>query len=259
VITSEPLDRGPKVSPRRSSEGRWISSSSRSRSIRRSVWRTLTGRVCRRFESCGAPNFRLASDIIRYTRTLPPPLLPLFRSEHQLRLLGELFVYSGEARSISELAATTGIPQATVSREVARLEEAGLVESVRRGRLRLVEPDEQLPYYHELRSLLLKTIGPAAVLTHELSDVPGIDKAFVYGSWAARYHGERGASPRDIDLLVIGEPELDALYAACRRVEKELRLDVNPVVRSRAEWQRRGSSFLADVRKGPLVTVVGAR
>ena len=104
-----------------------------------------------------------------------------------------------------------------------------------------------------------KDFDDSLVDIHELSDVPGIDKAFVYGSWAARYHGERGASPRDIDLLVIGEPELDALYAACRRVEKELRLDVNPVVRSRAEWQRRGSSFLADVRKGPLVTVVGAR
>ena len=201
----------------------------------------------------------MASGIIRYTRTTPPPLLPLFRSEHQLRLLGELFMYAGEARSVSELAAATGIPQATVSREVARLEEAGLLRSVRRGRLRLVEADEQLPYHHELRALLLKTIGPAAVLMQELSGVPGIDEAFVYGSWAARYHGEPGPAPRDIDLLVIGEPDLDRLYAACRRVEKELRLDVNPIVRSPAEWQRRGPSFLADLRKGPLVAVVGAR
>ena len=185
--------------------------------------------------------------------------MPLFRSEHQLRLLGELFVYASEARSVSELAAATGIPQATVSREVARLEEAGLLRSVRRGRLRLVEADVQLPYHHELRALLLKTIGPAAVLTQELSGVPGIDEAFVYGSWAARYHGEPGPAPRDIDLLVIGEPDLDGLYAACRRVEKELRLDVNPIVRSPAEWQRRGPSFLAEVRRGPLVAVAGAR
>jgi DNA-binding transcriptional ArsR family regulator len=206
----------------------------------------------------GAPHSRLADDIIEDTRTSPPPLLPLFRSEHQLRLLGELFIYSSEARSVSELAAATGIPQATVSREVARLEEAGLLRSARRGRLRLIEADDQLPYYPELRSLLLKTIGPVAALGRELSGVAGIDEAFIYGSWAARYHGERGPAPRDIDVVVIGEPDLDALYAACRRVEKEIRLDVNPIVRSRTEWQRRGPGFLADIRKGPLVAVGAA-
>ena len=206
----------------------------------------------------GALSIRLAADIIHYTRTSPPPLLPLFRSEHQLRLLGELFVYAGEARSVSELANATGIPQATVSREVGRLEEAGLLRSARRGRLRLVEVDDQLPYYPELRSLLLKTIGPAKALGHELSEIAGIDEAYIYGSWAARYHGERGPAPRDIDVIVIGEPDLDALYAACRRVERELRLDVNPVVRSPAEWQQRGSGFLAGVRKGPLVPLLGA-
>lgn len=67
-----------------------------------------------------------------------------------------------------------------------------------------------------------------------------------------------GAGPNDIDLLVIGEPELDALYAACRRAEAELRLDVNPLVRSKADWRARGSGFLADVRKGPLVPVLSA-
>ena len=203
----------------------------------------------------GAPRIRLASDIIHDTRTSPPPLLPLFRSEHQLHLLGELFVYASDARSVSELSALTGIPQATVSREVARLDEAGLVRSSRRGRLRLVEANDRLPYYHELRALLLKTIGPVAVLAHTLADVAGIDEAFIFGSWAARYHGEPGPAPHDIDLLVIGEPELDALYAACRRAEAELRLDVNPLVRSKADWRARGSGFLAGVRKGPLVPV----
>jgi len=172
-----------------------------------------------------------------------------------LQLLGELFVYASDGRSISELSAATGIPQATVSREVARLEEAGLLRSVRRGRLRLVQADDHLSYYPELRALLLKTIGPAAVLRQSLNDVAGIDAAFIFGSWASRYHGERGPAPNDIDLLVIGDPDLDALYAACRKAERELRLDVNPVVRSASDWRKRDAGFLADVRAGPLVPV----
>lgn len=170
-------------------------------------------------------------------------------------LLGELFVYASEGRSISELSAATAIPQATVSREVARLEEAGLLRSVRRGRLRLVQANDHLAYYPELRALLLKTIGPAAVLRRSLADLAGIECAFVFGSWAARYHGQRGPAPNDIDLLVIGEPDLDALYAVCREAERELRLDVNPLVRSVADWRKRGAGFLADIRNGPLVPV----
>lgn len=168
-----------------------------------------------------------------------------------------MFVYASEGRSISELSAATGIPQATVSREVARLEESGLLRSARRGRLRLVQANEQLPYYPELRALLVKTIGPAAVLRQHLAGITGIDSAFIFGSWAARHNGERGPAPNDIDLLVIGNPELDALYAACREAERELRLDVNPVVRPASDWRKRGAGFLADVRKGPLVQVRG--
>lgn len=172
-----------------------------------------------------------------------------------MQLLGELFVYASEPRSISELSAATGIPQATVSRETARLEEAGLVRSLRRGRLRLVQANDHLAYYPELRALLLKTIGPAAVLRQHLADVGGIESAFIFGSWAARHSGERGPAPNDIDLLVIGDPDLDTLYAACRKAERELRLDVNPVVRPAEDWRKRASGFLADIRRGPLVAV----
>jgi len=37
-----------------------------------------------------------------------------------------------------------------------------------------------------LVELLLLTYGPATILPSILADVPGIDKAHIYGSWAAR-------------------------------------------------------------------------
>ncbi|HEY8555830.1 MAG TPA: MarR family transcriptional regulator, partial [Actinomycetes bacterium] len=121
---------------------------------------------------------------------------------------------AGAPRSVAELAMATGIPHATVAREVARLERSGIVRSVRRGRLRLVEPNDRLPWFGELRALLLKTIGPAVVLREALAPVEGVDEAYIFGSWAARYGGEAGHAPNDIDLLVVGEPDLDSLYAA---------------------------------------------
>ena len=165
---------------------------------------------------------------------------------------------AGEPRSVSELAAAAGIPQATVSREVERLHQAGLLTSSRRGRLRLVDANRRLPYFEELRSLLLKTVGPAVVLREALASVDDVVDAFIFGSWAARYEGENGPPPNDIDVLVVGSPDLDQLYAALRAVERDLRLDVNPVVRSPDEWRKGDAGFLDQVRRGPLVRVSAA-
>src|SRR2546425_7778629 len=98
----------------------------------------------------------------------PPALLPIFRSEQQLRLLGHLFVHAGEWFSLAELQRVTGIPQQTISREAQRLVRAGLLVARTRGRLRLVSANEGSPYFADVRSLLMKAFGPASVIGSHL-------------------------------------------------------------------------------------------
>lgn len=188
-----------------------------------------------------------------------PALLPIFRSRSQFRLLAHLFVRAGSSLSIAELSQETGIPQPTVSREVERLAGAGLLASRKAGRRTLVEADPGSPYFGELRSLLLKAAGPAAVLRDHLSGVPGVEEAYVFGSWARRYEGEPGPAPRDVDLLVVGEADPHDVDRACRAAERLLRMDVDSVVLARAEWEGEGSGFIRQLRRGPLIPVVGPR
>lgn len=203
---------------------------------------------------------RTAHNVMRHTHMKPAPALaPLFRSEHQLRVLGALFVGSGRPSSVSELAERTGVPQPAVSREVARLARHGLVTVQVQGRNRLVQANRALPWYRELRNLVAQTIGPPALLARVLGPLPGIASAFIFGSWAARYHGEPGSFPRDLDVLVVGSPVVEDVYRACREVEAELHVDVNPVVVSEDEWAAAASGqrgdFLEQVCGAPLVTV----
>ena len=184
-----------------------------------------------------------------------PGLLPIFRSDHQLRLLGQLFLHADREQTIADLGAATSIPQQTVSREVERLVQAGLLEDRRQGRMHFVRPNPANPYYPELSGLLLKALGPRAVLADQLEAVAGIDKAYLFGSWARRYEGEPGAPPGDIDVVVIGEPDIDEVYEACRQAGAMLGQEVNPVILTAVEWGSRRSGFVRDVRSGPLVTV----
>jgi predicted nucleotidyltransferase len=188
-------------------------------------------------------------------RTEAPPLLPIFRSQGQARILARVFLDESNPVAIRELGRELRLAPSRVHDEVRRLEDAGLVVGERVGNQRLVRPNPRSPFYPELRGLLLKAFGPVRVLEPLLAQIDAIDDAFIYGSWARRYRGEAGPPPEDIDLLVIGEPPIDEVYAAADNASRQLGREVSVTVLSPAEW-RRSSGFAESVRAGPTVPVV---
>lgn len=96
---------------------------------------------------------------------------------------------------------------------MARAEDTGVVTSRRLGSTRLVSAADS-PLTGPLTELLLRSFGPRQVVAEELAGVAGIEAAFLSGSWAARYEGQPGRAPADIDVLVIGDPDRDELDEA---------------------------------------------
>ncbi len=191
-------------------------------------------------------------------RTSAPPLLAVFRSQLQGELLARVLLDPGRF-SVSELARTLDAPTATVAREVARLEGAGLLSSTRVGRARLVAGNEANPALVPLRQLVMIAFGPRQVVTEEFIGLAGLDELLIFGSWAARYRGVQGAPPGDVDVLVVGEPNRDDVYDAARRAEARLGREVNPVVVSPQRWSHAAEPFLQEIRRRPTVTVMGRK
>jgi predicted nucleotidyltransferase len=157
-------------------------------------------------------------------------LLPVFRSEHQMRLLAEIFC-GPRALTGAELARRTGVPQQTVAREVSRLQESGLVTTQQIGSARTIHPNLNLPYSAALRQLLVYAGGIIPVLAEALRNRDGVDEVFIFGSWAKRYRGELGAAPNDVDVAVVSSTLTRFDLASLRvEVEAESGLDVNMVV-----------------------------
>ncbi len=195
------------------------------------------------------------SNYIHYVTERRPALLPLLRSENQLRLLAALLLASERTWTITELARATGVPQPSVSREVARLRDAGILRVGGSRNNRQVSADVDSAIFPELQSLLLKTVGPKPVLETLLSGLRGIESAFIYGSWARRYEGETGAPPGDIDLLVVGTPEVDAVYDVAEKASAQFGREVNPTVLTRHEWDASNEGFIEQLRRSPLVSL----
>jgi predicted nucleotidyltransferase len=177
--------------------------------------------------------------------------LPLFRSPEQERLLAELFVFADQPISLSELASRAGTSLGGTHKEVERLETSGLVRSMTVGRNRLIEADPSSPVYHELRGLLLKTLGPEPLLRAALEDLGGIHESFIYGSWA----DPTQRSPADIDVLVVGDPDIGAVYDAASVVEADVGRPVNITVRSPTEWAQADGAFERAIKSGPRINL----
>ena len=182
-----------------------------------------------------------------------PRQFPLFKSEAQARVLAAIFVGDDPALYLTAIAERAKLPLTTVHREVDRLEQSGLVMSMRAGRNRIVGPNPGSPYVEDVRRIVLKTYGPPAVVADELETVARVHEAYLFGSWAARAAGTAGPTAGDIDVLVIGSPAVGNVYDAARRAEDRLGLEVNPIVVSHEEWEEPTSEFLRNVKTGPLV------
>lgn len=70
-----------------------------------------------------------------------------------------------------------------------------------------------------------------------LSGIAGVEEAYIYGSWAARYLGEPGPVPHDVDVLIIGTADENNLYDIAREAEHRLGREVNISAVSPQYWE----------------------
>lgn len=188
-------------------------------------------------------------------RTRAPQLLPIFRSKLQGELLAVTLLQPERSRSLTELANQLSANVATIQREVSRLERAGILETRRVGRTRLVVANTASPVYRPLAELVLQAFGPVQMLAEEVAKIDGVQDAYLFGSWAARYREVEGPSPEDVDVLVVGDPDRDEVYESVLRMEHRLGREVNVTIRSKEAWEQARDGFVRQVRSSPLVRV----
>ena len=142
-----------------------------------------------------------------------------------------------------------------MSSETDRLAAAALVRDARQGKSRLIRAETTGLVSRPLTDLLAVTYGPLTVLGDLLSRVAGVEEAYIYGSWAARYLGEPGPVPHDVDVLVIGSADEDDLFEIAREAEARLGREVNLSTISPQYWETPdpADTFMRHVRERPLV------
>jgi predicted nucleotidyltransferase len=177
----------------------------------------------------------------------------------QQRVLGALFGHPERSFYASELIRDAGTGSGAAQRELARLEESGLLVARRIGHQKHYQANAASPLYSELLNIVLKTVGLAEPLRDALKPLSSaIRAAFVYGSVAKSI--DQSAS--DIDLMIISDSlTYGEVFGGLERVTRALGRKINPTVYTAAEFSKRArteNAFVTRVLEQPKLWVIGS-
>lgn len=184
-------------------------------------------------------------------------LANLLFTEYRRRVLGLLLLNPEKHYYLREIAKETGTAPGTLTRELTKLAEAGLLEKTKIGNQLHFSANKACPIFEELASILRKTTGLVEVLADALEPLAEhIAVAFVFGSMAS---GKAGAGS-DIDVMVISDVSFSDVVAALYPAQTTLARDINPKVYRFDEWRRlmdNQEAFVQDILTKPKLFILG--
>ncbi|MFH1634433.1 MAG: nucleotidyltransferase domain-containing protein [Chloroflexota bacterium] len=183
-------------------------------------------------------------------------LTRLFTSRVRVRLLTLFLTHPTEEFYIRQISRLTAQTYNNVRKELQNLAQLGLIIGERRANAIHYRVNVEHFLFPELKRIILKTEAVGDKLRQTFSAVGGVRVAFIYGSVAK---GSEVASS-DIDLMVIGNVELDVLDRSIDSIEEEIGRTVNYTLFGSDEWRGRvaqGNSFIMDILTHERIFLIG--
>ena len=185
-------------------------------------------------------------------------LTSLLFTDYRRKVLALLLLHPEQQYHQREIARMTGTVSGTLSRELAKLVEAGLLLKVAIGNQMHYRANRQCPVFEELASILRKTSGLADILSEALLPLAAqIECAFVFGSMASG----KASAASDIDLMLIGDADFAEVIRVLYPLQERLGREINPKTYRRAEWQaltEQQGAFIREILIKPKLFVMGS-
>ena len=172
-------------------------------------------------------------------------------TKNQNLILETLFNAPEKAYYLNELARKMEKKPGVFQRDINKLAEEKMLESFYDGNRRFFKLDKKYPLYKEMQSIFFKTTGIEGSLRDAVKKIKGVDRAFIYGSYARGK--ERPAS--DVDLFVIGAIDENILIDSISKLEEKLGREINYTLMTGEEFEekRKNSSFVKNVLSNKII------
>ena len=176
----------------------------------------------------------------------------------QQKVLALLFGRADKSFYLNEVVRYADMGKGSISRELAKFAEAGLLTVIKQGNQNHYRANQQCPIFLELKQIALKTFGIKEQLRQAIDPISSqLQQAFIYGSVAK---GE-AHSNSDVDLMLVGyELSYSGVMELLEVAEQQLQRQVNPTIYTPEEFSSRlqgKQNFLKKVTEQPKINLLG--
>jgi hypothetical protein len=140
----------------------------------------------------------------------------LITSKTRVKLLLKFFLNSNSRSYLRNLETEFGESTNSIRLELGKFEKAGLLTSEVDGNKKYFRANTSHPLYHDINSILLKTIGFDKIVERVVEKLGNLEIVYITGDFA------RGVNTEIIDLIFVGD-SIDKEYLN-RLAEKTERL-----------------------------------
>jgi hypothetical protein len=124
--------------------------------------------------------------------------------------------------------------------------------------MRLVSVNREHPLYRALSEVVLYSFGPLEILGDKVAALEGLTAAYIFGSWAARYSGEQGVDPGDVDLLLVGQFDRSKAFEIALQASRQVGKEINVNNLSTDEWKTEELGFVKTLKSRLLIQIIGS-
>ncbi|MFH1411972.1 MAG: nucleotidyltransferase domain-containing protein [Candidatus Omnitrophota bacterium] len=170
-------------------------------------------------------------------------------------LLNYFFLNPEESLFVNEISRKLDLDKRNLVKKLKVLEEEGILGSEIRGNQKIYSINRSYPLYEEYRKIVFKTIGIESKLRNLTEKVNGIEKMYLFGSYAK----DSMEIHSDIDLLVVGDHKIMTLQKEISKLQKEIGREINVVNMDKKEFEKRKKEkdpFIETVFKEKNIKVI---
>lgn len=183
-------------------------------------------------------------------------ILNITKSKLRQKILSYYITNPAKILYVRQLAVILEEDPGNLSKELAKLECEGIFIAETKGNQKHYFLNKQYPLYNELKSILFKTLGVEGRIKDIIGKIKGVQFSFIYGSYAA--NKENASS--DIDVLIVGNLDEDALLEAIEQAEKDLGREINYNIYPPEEFRekrRKKDNFITNIIGRPKIMLKG--
>ncbi len=181
----------------------------------------------------------------------------LFISKVRLKILKQYLLDIGQEFHIRELVRLLNEEINAVRRELKNLEAFGLLKSRRQANRIIYSLNHNSPFIYELRSMILKDSEELKLMAKVLGAINNIDVAII----TQAYMSKKYEDDSDVDLLIIGKPDINKLTKEMGVVEKEFGRDLKMAVLTQEDFEfrkKRREKFILEVIEKDKIVLLGS-